>query len=126
MITSGQRQLLKLFIPDAPLHLKSSGRKSERDQRYYSGRDESAAVNLPSRRAQLPDYRFILNALFARVHVARPARSHSDSSLFPRLKKSQTRYPDGKENDDTEHAWHLKDNQPEGQSDAYSQSDDAH
>jgi hypothetical protein len=41
----------------------------------------------------------IFNALFTCVHVARPARGHRDSSLFPRLKKAEARYPDGKENE---------------------------
>jgi hypothetical protein len=99
MMQSAQRRLLKLFILDAPLAKKLSGRKSERDHCYDDCCDESAAVNLSRRGAQLFNYRFIFNTLFAGVHVARPARGHRDSSLFPRLKKSEARYPDGKEDD---------------------------
>ena len=78
---------------------KSAGRKSERhkssDQRSY----QRAPVNPARGGSELLDLLLIIYALFAPVHVARPARGHSDSSLFPRLKESEASYPQGQEDD---------------------------
>lgn len=68
----------------------------------------------------------IRDALFARVHVARPARGHRDSSLLARLKEPQARHPYGKEDEEACHAWRLKDYQHKGYPDADAQGDYAH
>lgn len=69
---------------------------------------------------------FIADALFARVQIARPARSHRNSSLFPRLKKSQPGYPDGEEDERARPSGRIPYDQHESQPDADRQTHDAH
>lgn len=62
-------------------------RESKRNQSDDNRCDEGATVNPLGGRAQLLNLVLISDALFACVHVARPARSHRDSSLLARLKE---------------------------------------
>jgi hypothetical protein len=55
-------------------------------------------------RAKLCHERFVLNNFLSIIHVARPARSHRDSSLLAHLKESDGGYPDGEKDEQPERA----------------------
>lgn len=83
-------------------------RKGDGDERGDGGGDERASVNAARLGAQPRDQVFVLEPFFARVHVARPARSQRDSSLLARLQESQASDPDGKEHDEAQSARRVR------------------
>ena len=62
-------------------------RKDERNQRNHDGGEERPPVNASRLPAELLAQAVVVNALFARVQIARPARGQRDSSLLPRLQQ---------------------------------------
>lgn len=66
-------------------------------------------MNPPGSGAQFLYLVLIRDALFAGVHVARPARRHRDSSLLARLKEAQSGYPYGKEDEQSRESRRFKD-----------------
>jgi len=55
-------------------------------------------------RPKLSHERLVLNSFLSIIHVARPARSHRDSSLLAYLEESNGGYPDGEEDEQPERA----------------------
>lgn len=77
-------------------------------------------------RAKLSDQRRIFNRFLSPVHVARPARSHRDSSLLARLEETQGCEPDGKEDEQPERARRIGCDQREGEPRSGHERDRAH
>jgi hypothetical protein len=96
--------------------------ENERQERDCGGGDEGATVDSPRFDSELLDEMFVMERLFARVHVALSARGQRKAGLLARLDQAQTGYPDRKENDGSRPARCLHDNQNESEADADGQS----
>ena len=75
---------------------------------------------------ELLDEMRVFNLLFARVHVARPARSHCDSSLLARLQQSESGNPEGEEDNEAQRAWRAVGDEHESCAHADRQRDESH
>lgn len=101
-------------------------REDECQKRNNHGCDQRATIDAARLHLQLLDETRVFNLLFARVHVARPARSHRDSSLFARLQQPESGHPEGQEDDEAQRAWRAIGNEHEGRADADRQGDESH
>ncbi len=116
-------QNFKTFISDTPSASQDRvSWESQRQKRNHQGGDERTAINAARHGAQLLSQLLVADALFACVHVARPARGHRDSSLLARLHQAQPRDPDREENDGARPARRARDDQHEGHTDADGES----
>jgi hypothetical protein len=61
-------------------------REGDCKKRKHESEQQCSAMNPAGFDAETTCQTFILDALFARIHIARPARSHRDSGFFARLK----------------------------------------